>query len=157
MTARYGGLADSMPKYALFFMIFTMASVGLPGTSGFVGEFLSLTGSYQAHSWVAFVLTTGIVLGAAYMLYLYRRVVFGRLDKDDVRAMPDLSMREVALLAPIVGAVFWMGIYPETFLRPMRADVGAVLARIDRANPGGDAKLALGSLPATETRNEGAH
>ena len=155
--ARYGGLADSMPKYALFFMIFTMASVGLPGTSGFVGEFLSLTGSYQAHSWVAFVLTTGIVLGAAYMLYLYRRVVFGRLDKDDVRAMPDLSMREVALLAPIVGAVFWMGIYPETFLRPMRADVGAVLARIDRANPGGDAKLALGSLPATETRNEGAH
>ena len=155
--ARYGGLADSMPKYALFFMIFTMASVGLPGTSGFVGEFLSLTGSYQANSWVAFVMTTGIVLGAAYMLYLYRRVVFGRLDKDDVRAMPDLSMREVALLAPIVGAVFWMGIYPETFLRPMRADVGAVLARIDRANPGSDAKVALGSLPATETRNEGAH
>jgi NADH:ubiquinone oxidoreductase subunit 5 (subunit L)/multisubunit Na+/H+ antiporter MnhA subunit len=80
-----------MPAYALFFMLFTMASVGLPGTSGFVGEFLSLAGIYEASSFVAFVCTTGIILGAAYMLYLYRRVVFGELTKDDVRAMPDLS------------------------------------------------------------------
>ena len=143
---RYGGLANSMPKYALFFMVFTMASIGLPGTSGFVGEFLALAGSYQANSWVAFVMTTGIILGAAYMIYLYRRVVFGKLDKDDVKAMPDLSLREIALLAPIVGAVFWMGIYPESFLKPMRGDVGAILARIERANPGCDAKLEMGVI-----------
>ena len=140
--ARYGGLGNNMPRYAMFFMIFTMASVGLPGTSGFVAEFLSLVGTYRASSLVAFVSTTGIILGAAYMLYLYRRVVFGTLDKADVAGMADLSWREFALLAPIVLGVFWMGIYPETFLKPFRSDVGAVLARIERANPGGDAKLA---------------
>ena len=141
-----------MPKYALFFMVFTMASVGLPGTSGFVGEFLALAGAYRANSWVAFVATTGIILGAAYMLYLYRRVVFGKLDKADVAAMPDLSAREIALLAPIVAAVFWMGIYPESFLAPMRQDVGAVLARIERANPGGDARLAMGAPVAPKAK-----
>jgi NADH-quinone oxidoreductase subunit M len=146
--ARYGGLADNMPKYAVFFMIFTMASVGLPGTSGFVGEFLSLAGSYRASSWVAFVMTTGIILGAAYMLYLYRRVVYGKLDKADVAAMPDLSLREVALLAPLVAVVFWMGVYPESFLKPIRGDVRFVLARLEPANPGGDAKLATSVGPA---------
>jgi NADH-quinone oxidoreductase subunit M len=138
-------------------MVFTMASVGLPGTSGFVGEFLSLAGSYQASSWVAFVMTIGIILGATYMLYLYRRVIFGKLDKDDVKAMPDLSMREIALLAPLVAVVFWMGVYPESFLKPMRGDVGALLARIERANPGGDAKLAMGTAPAAQTHGHGAH
>jgi NADH-quinone oxidoreductase subunit M len=98
-------------------------------------------------------MTTGIILGAAYMLYLYRRVVFGKLDKDDVKAMPDLSLREIALLAPIIGAVFWMGIYPESFLKPMRADVGAVLARIEPANPGGDAKLAMGEVKPVEAHH----
>ena len=148
--ARYDGLADSMPKYALFFMVFTMASVGLPGTSGFVGEFLSLMGGYRASSLVAFVMTTGLILGAAYMLYLYRRVVFGKLEHEDVRMMPDVSLREVALLAPLVAVVFWMGIYPESFLKPMRGDVGSVLARIERANPGGDAKLAVGGVLTRE-------
>ncbi len=78
---RYGGLAINMPYYALFFMLFTMASIGLPGTSGFVGEFLALGGIYQVSSWVALVCTTGIILGAAYMLYLYRRVIFGVAEK----------------------------------------------------------------------------
>jgi NADH-quinone oxidoreductase subunit M len=140
---RYGGLATNMPKYALLFLLFTMASVGLPGTSGFVGEFLSLVGAYGASSWVAFVATTGIILGAAYMLYLYRRVVYGALTKPDVAAMPDLSKREMALMVPIALAVLWMGIYPESFLRPMRDDVGALLARMARAAPEGDAQLAL--------------
>jgi NADH-quinone oxidoreductase subunit M len=140
---RYGGLATNMPKYALLFLLFTMASVGLPGTSGFVGEFLSLVGAYGASSWVAFVATTGIILGAAYMLYLYRRVVYGALTKPDVAAMPDLSKREMALMVPIALAVLWMGIYPESFLRPMRNDVGALLARMERAAPEGDAQLAL--------------
>jgi NADH-quinone oxidoreductase subunit M len=141
---RYGGLANNMPRYALLFMLFTMASVGLPGTSNFVGELLSLMGVYQASSWVALVSTTGIILGAAYMLYLYRRVVYGPLDKADVAAMPDLSPREVLMLAPIALAVLWMGIYPESFLAPMRHDVGTVMARIDRAKPEGDAQLAMG-------------
>jgi NADH-quinone oxidoreductase subunit M len=117
---RYGGLAINMPKYALFFLLFTMASIGLPGTSGFVGEFLSLMGIYQVSSWVALVCTTGIILGAAYMLYLYRRVGYGEQKNADAAAMPDLSLREWAMLAPIAAAVLWMGVYPETFLAPMR-------------------------------------
>ena len=139
--ARYGGLSDNMPRYALLFLFFTMASVGLPGTANFVGEFLALVGAYNASSWVAMVATTGIILGAAYMLYLYRRVAFGVLDKPDVAAMTDLSAREMLCLVPIALATLWMGIYPESFLAPMRGDVGALLARIERARPEGDAML----------------
>ncbi len=143
---RYGGLAINMPRYALLFMLFTMASVGLPGTSNFVGELLSLIGVYQASSWVALVSTTGIILGAAYMLYLYRRVAFGDLTKDDVRAMPDLNVREIAMMVPIALAVLWMGVYPESFLAPMRANVASVVARTERARPEGDARLAMGKV-----------
>ena len=152
--ARYGGLATNMPRYATLFLLFTMASVGLPGTSGFVGEFLAMMGVYQASSWAAFVATTGIILGAAYMLYLYRRVAYGPLDKADVAAMPDLSPRELWLLVPLALAVMWMGIYPESFLKPMRADVGAVLARIDRAKPAGDAMLKVSTVPAAAIHAE---
>jgi NADH-quinone oxidoreductase subunit M len=141
---RYGGLADTMPGYALFFLIFTMASVGLPGTSGFVGEFLALVGAYKASSWVAFVATTGIILGAAYMLYLYARMIYGKAAGEDTLAMPDLNKREIAMFVPIVAVIFWMGVYPESFLKPMRRDVGSLVARIERANPGGDAQLAAG-------------
>ena len=154
--ARYGGLAINMPKYALFFMLFTMASVGLPGTSNFVGEFLGIMGIYQASSWVAFVATTGIILGAAYMLYLYRRVVFGELVHDDVRAMPDLSVREWALLAPIAAVVLWMGIYPESFLAPIRSDVTALTARLAATAPAGDAHLAIGK-PRLTPQGEALH
>jgi NADH-quinone oxidoreductase subunit M len=153
---RYGGLAINMPKYALFFMLFTMASIGLPGTSGFVGELLSLMGIYQVSSWVAFVATTGIILGAAYMLYLYRRVVFGEQKNADAAAMPDLSLREWAMLAPIAAAVLWMGVYPETFMAPMRADIAALDARLARAKPAGDAQLTAGQpKPAQEEAHQG--
>ncbi|CAA9531480.1 MAG: NADH-ubiquinone oxidoreductase chain M [uncultured Sphingosinicella sp.] len=144
---RYGGLSDNMPAYAVLFLLFTMASVGLPGTGGFVGEFLSLLGAYRANSWVAFVATTGIILGAAYMLYLYWRVAYGKLDKPDVAAMPDLNKRELAMLTFIAAVVLWMGVYPESFLAPMRNDVGTLLARIERANPGGDARIAMSASP----------
>jgi len=138
--ARYGGLANNMPRYAILFMLFTMASVGLPGTSNFVGEFLSLAGTYKVSTTITLLCTTGIILGAAYMLYLYRRVVFGEIKFDDVRAMTDLSPRELALLVPIAAAVLWMGVYPESFLAPMRGDVKILLQRIDRAKPAGDAQ-----------------
>jgi NADH-quinone oxidoreductase subunit M len=113
--ARYGGLVNNMPRYAFAFMIFTMASVGLPGTSGFIGEFLVMVGVFKASTWVAFLITTGIILGAAYMLWLYRRVVFGKLEKDDVKAMLDLSPREIAIFVPLILIVLWMGIYPASF------------------------------------------
>ena len=154
---RYGGLADTMPHYALFFLIFTMASVGLPGTSGFVGEFLALVGAYKASSWVAFVATTGIILGAAYMLYLYARMIYGKAAGEDTLAMPDLNKREIAMFVPIVVVVFWMGIYPESFLKTMRRDVGAIVARIERANPGSDAQLASGKPHATVAHAAGGH
>ncbi|OCC23187.1 NADH-quinone oxidoreductase subunit M [Croceicoccus estronivorus] len=142
---RYGGLSINMPKYALFFMLFTMASIGLPGTSGFVGEFLSLAGIYQVSSLVTAVSATGIILGAAYMLYLYRRVAFGDQRNADAAAMPDIDLREWAMLLSLAFAVLWMGIYPESFLAPMRKDVAALDARLARAAPEGDAQLKMGS------------
>jgi NADH-quinone oxidoreductase subunit M len=125
--ARYGGLADRMPLYALTFMIFTMASVGLPGTSGFVGEFLVIVGSLQVNFWLALLGATGMILGAAYMLYLYRRVIFGRLTKEDLRTILDLSPREIAVFAPLVLLTFWMGIYPSSFTGFWDASVSAMV------------------------------
>jgi NADH-quinone oxidoreductase subunit M len=121
--AAYGGLVNRMPLYAFVFMLFTMASVGLPGTSGFVGELLVLVGAYQANTWVCLLAATGMVLGAAYMLWLYRRIIFGKLEKADLMGMLDLSRREVAVFAPLVVIVLWMGIYPASFLEPMHVSV----------------------------------
>jgi NADH-quinone oxidoreductase subunit M len=109
---RYGGLVQIMPKFATVFMIFMLASAGLPGTSGFVGEFLSLLGAFQVNVHVALFATTGIVLGAAYMLVLYRRVVFGPLDNEDAAKMPDLHVREIAIFAPLLALVFFLGVQP---------------------------------------------
>jgi NADH-quinone oxidoreductase subunit M len=139
-----GVIYDRLQGYALLFMVFTMASVGLPGTSNFVGEFLSLVGTYRASSWAAIAGTTGIILGAAYMLWLYWRICFGTQRNADAAAMPDLSLREWWLLGPIALAVFWMGIYPESFMRPMRNDVGRLVTRLERVAPPGDSRLTLG-------------
>jgi NADH-quinone oxidoreductase subunit M len=114
--ARYGGLVSNMPRYAAIFMFMMLASVGLPGTSGFVGEFLVLMGAFQANTWVAVLATIGIILGAAYMLFLYRRIIFGKLTKADLRDLLDLSPREVAVFAPIVVLVLWLGVYPQPVL-----------------------------------------
>jgi NADH-quinone oxidoreductase subunit M len=154
--SQYGGLSNNMPKYALFFMLFTMASVGLPGTANFVGEFLSLAGAYQANSWVAAVATTGIILGAAYMLYLYWRMAYGTARTAEAAAMPDLDKREFLILAPIAAAVLWMGVYPESFMAPMRGDVEILLERINRARPESDARLTAGHA-APVAAGEGAH
>ena len=153
---RYGGLAINMPAYALFFMLFTMASIGLPGTSGFVGEFLSLMGVFAQSSWVALVCTTGIILGAAYMLYLYRRVVFGVQRHADTAAMPDLDKREWAMMVPLAAVVLWMGVYPETFLAPMRKDIAALDARLAQARPKGDADVRMAAIAPVAHENGSA-
>jgi len=114
--AAYGGLVERMPKYALAFMVFTMANVGLPGTSGFVGEFLTLLAAFKANSWVAIFATMGVILSAAYALYLYRRVIFGALDKASLKSILDLSPREVAILAPLVILTIFYGVYPAPVL-----------------------------------------
>ncbi len=111
--AAYGGLVNRMPIYAFAFMVFTMANVGLPGTSGFVGEFLTLLGAYQVNTWVAFFATTGVILSAAYALWLYRQVVFGELQKESLKQIADLSPREIAVLAPLIIATLFFGIYPK--------------------------------------------
>jgi NADH-quinone oxidoreductase subunit M len=141
---RFGGLADNMPGYALLFMVFTMASIGLPGTSGFVGEFLSLLGTYHASTWGAIAGTTGIILSASYMLWLYWRICFGAQRNADAAIMPDLSLREWWCLGPIALAVLWMGVYPESFLRPVRNDVGRLVTRLERVAPAGDSRPTLG-------------
>jgi NADH-quinone oxidoreductase subunit M len=158
--ASYGGLANNMPAYALFFLLFTMASIGLPGTSGFVGEFLSLIGVYEASSWVALICGTGIILGAGYMLWLYRRIAFGTAASEETSLMRDMSAREWALLAPIAAAVLWMGVYPESFLAPMRRDVAMLEARLAPVKPESDSMIEAGpaqSASAGHSDHEGAH
>jgi len=108
----YGGLVNNMPKYAAVFMIFTMANVGLPGTSGFVGEFLTMLGVFRVNTWVAFFAATGVILSAAYALWLYRRVIFGALTKDSLKNLLDLSPREKAIIYPLVVLVIFFGVYP---------------------------------------------
>jgi NADH-quinone oxidoreductase subunit M len=127
--ARYGGLADRMPAYAFVFMVFTMASIGLPGTSGFVGEFLVLVGAFQVQFWLALLGSLGMILGAAYALWLYRRIIFGRITRDDLRAILDLSPREIAVFAPLVVLTIWMGVYPSSFSSFWDATVGAMVAQ----------------------------
>ncbi|MCA3269280.1 MAG: NADH-quinone oxidoreductase subunit M [Thalassospira sp.] len=121
--AKYGGVVQVMPKFAVVALFFTMASVGLPGTSGFVGEFLVLFGVYQMNTLYASLLTLGVVLGAAYMLRLYRDVWFGAITNEEVRTLKDITLREKALFAPLIVLVLWMGIYPSSFSKPIEPAV----------------------------------
>ncbi len=121
--AAYGGLVNNMPKYAVAFMIFTMANVGLPGTSGFIGEFLTLLGVFRVNTWVAFFATFGVILSAVYALYLYRRVIFGVLEKDSLKGLLDLSTREKTLLYPLVILVIFFGVYPKPVFDATAASV----------------------------------
>ena len=129
----YGGLAARMPLYATVFMIFTLANVGLPGTSGFIGEFLTLLGAFRINSWVAFLATTGTILSAAYALYLYRRIIFGVLDKPSLASILDLSWREAALFAPIVALTIFYGFYPAPVLDSSAAAINALIKNYDTA------------------------
>ena len=125
----YGGLINRMPAYALVFMFFTMANVGLPGTSGFVGEFLTLMGTFQANTWVAAVATTGVILSAAYGLWLYRRVVFGALVKEGLKTITDMTRRERAIFAPLIVMTLLLGIYPKVVTDIIDPSVGALITQ----------------------------
>jgi NADH-quinone oxidoreductase subunit M len=121
--AAYGGLVNRMPVYAFVFMLFTMANVGLPGTTGFIGEFLSLAGTFQANSWVALIATSGVIFSAAYALYLYRRVIFGALEKASLKSIADLTPREIAIFAPLVLITIYYGVQPQPILSATQASV----------------------------------
>jgi NADH-quinone oxidoreductase subunit M len=129
----YGGLVNRMPLYAAFFMVFTMANVGLPGTSGFIGEFLSLLGAFKANTWVAFLATTGVILSACYALYLYRRMIFGDLTKPGLRSITDVEPREIAILAPLVALTVFFGIYPSPLLDMTAASVKKLVTGYEQA------------------------
>jgi NADH-quinone oxidoreductase subunit M len=117
-----------MPWYAAVFMLFTMGNVGLPGTSGFVGEILALTGTYQASTWTAILATTGVILSAVYMLTLYRRVVFGEITNAKLAAITDLEWREVAIFAPLMIATLYLGVVPNSVFNLTQASVDHLTA-----------------------------
>jgi NADH-quinone oxidoreductase subunit M len=123
----YGGLVKRMPLYAFTFMVFTMANVGLPGTSGFVGEFLTLVGAFNANGWVALFATSGVVLSAAYALYLYRRVIFGVLDKASLANIADLSPREIAIFVPLLALTIYYGVRPGPVIEASAASVANLI------------------------------
>ena len=131
--ARFGGLVDRMPAYAFVFMVFTLANVGLPGTSGFVGEFLILLGTFRVSTLYSTLAATGMFLGVAYMLYLYRRVIFGTITRADLRNLLDLSLREKIVFAPLLVVVLWMGFYPSSFLRPIQVSVDHLVQQVNAA------------------------
>ena len=131
--AAYGGLVNRMPVYAAVFMVFTLANVGLPGTSGFVGEFLTLIGAFQVNTWVVFFATTGVILSAAYALWLYRRIIFGVLDKESLKGILDLSGREIAILAPLVLLIIFFGFYPAPVMHVTAAAVDQLVSNYQAA------------------------
>jgi NADH-quinone oxidoreductase subunit M len=139
--AAYGGLVNRMPVFAFVFMVFTLANVGLPGTSGFIGEFLTLVGAFKANTWVAFLATIGVILSAAYALYLYRRMIFGPLEKRSLKAITDMGYREIAVFAPLAALVILFGFYPAPLL-----DVTAV--SVKKLVSGYETAIKAASVPA---------
>jgi NADH-quinone oxidoreductase subunit M len=145
--AAYGGLVNRMPVYAFAFMVFTLANVGLPGTSGFVGEFLTLMGAFRANTWVAFLATTGVILSVAYALWLYRRVIFGPLEKESLRVILDLSRREKAILLPLVAITIFFGVFPQPILHVTAASVDNLIANYQAALSGAGRLAEMGVAP----------
>lgn len=139
--AAYGGLVHRMPLYATVFMVFTMANVGLPGTSGFIGEFLTMLAAFERNTWIAFFAATGVILSASYALYLYLRVIFGPLEKEKLKSMMDLSPREIGIMVPLVIITVLFGVWPAPILNMTSHAVNAVVARTDQV--AGAVKTAL--------------
>ena len=131
MIDDFGGLWKQLPVLSAFFLVVTLSSIGLPGLNGFVGEFLILLGAFEVTPRWAAAAATGVVLGAIYMLWMFRRVVFGPLDRLENQRLQDLNLREIFVLAPIVGLIFFMGIYPQPFLSRMKSSARIVIQRIE--------------------------
>jgi len=146
MIADYGGLATTMPVYASFFMLFTLAAVGLPGTNGFIGEFLILLGSFINRPWAAFFGATGLILGAWYMLWLYQRIFFNPVNEKVVGIM-ELKLREIITLMPMVILVLWIGLYPDAFLDYMHVSVAHLLEQVHGATTTAIAQATTETLP----------
>jgi len=123
-----------MPIYAIFFMIFTLASVGLPGTSGFIGEFLTIIGAFKFNIYLAFFTALGIILSVVYMLYLYKRVVFGIISNIKIKSILDLNLREIIIMVPIIVIIFLIGLFPNIFLDPMRAPLKNIIINYEITN-----------------------
>ncbi len=152
--AQYGGVTNIMPYFAAFFMLFTMASAGLPGTSGFVGEVLVLIGAWGAAPWAAMGAATGLILGAAYMLWLYRRVMFGEVKNPHVAEMSDVSIREWLYFVPLMVAVLWLGIHPTSMTVSVAPSIKALLTETQK--PIADSVAEPENLPAPQGQPEHA-
>jgi NADH-quinone oxidoreductase subunit M len=124
---KYGGLVQIMPKYAIVFMVFTLGAIGLPGTSGFVGEFLILMGTFKKSFLVATIASLGVILGAAYMLWLYKRIIFGEIINNEIKSMIDLKKFEILILFSLVIPIIFFGFYPEPLINSIEASVGNLL------------------------------
>jgi NADH-quinone oxidoreductase subunit M len=131
LIADYGGLAKKMPIFAIFFLIITLSSIGLPGLNGFVGEFLVLVGVFKSNVTYAVLATTGVILSACYMLWMFQRVMFNKITRPENRKLKDLNLREWALLLPITILVFWIGIYPKPLISRMDVSVNHLLTQVD--------------------------
>jgi len=142
--AAYGGLVNRMPFYALALMVFTLANVGLPGTSGFIGEFLTLVGAFQNNTWVAFFAATGVILSASYALWLYRRVIFGNLEKPSLRHITDITPREAVALVPLILLTIFFGVYPSPILDVFGSSVEGLMAGIQKSLAAAGAITAAG-------------
>jgi NADH-quinone oxidoreductase subunit M len=130
--ADYGGVVNTMPRFAAFMMLFAMANAGLPATSGFVGEFMVILASVKVNFWLGFTAATIMILGAAYTLWMYKRVIYGAVANDRVAKLTDLNRREFWLLASVAGLVLWMGVWPKPFIDVMHASVTDLLAHVAR-------------------------
>jgi NADH-quinone oxidoreductase subunit M len=153
LLADYGGIAHTMPVYATVFVIAMLSSVGLPGLNGFIGEFLILAGTFQAHPWYAAIAATGVILAAIYLLWLVQRVFFGPLTNEENRNVPDIAWNELAAVVPLIVLMVWIGVHPNTFLKKMTPSVQQLLAQV-RSEGQGKTLLAESSL-APRQRGEG--
>jgi len=152
--SEYGGLWSVVPIFSSLFLVITLSSIGLPGLNGFVGEFLILLGAFRAHAWAASIATIGVVLGAAYMLTMYKHVVFGPVTKDENRTLRDLSAREVMAVVPVIVMIIWMGVYPKPFIDRIEPTVNVLMQRLERAGANrhmGDAPRPFASNTAGES------
>jgi NADH-quinone oxidoreductase subunit M len=134
--AAYGGLVNRMPVYAFVFMVFTLANLGLPGTSGFIGEFLTLLGTFRVNNWVTTFATLGTILSAAYALWLYRKMIFGTLEKPSLARIKDLGWREIVILTPLVLLTIVFGVYPQPVLDVSAASVAQLIDNFHHAVSG---------------------